>query len=133
MVNKNAILDYFEKEGLSEVDQIDYKEDVLVYNFYYTFDKTEIDGAKDYANENSSEENGEDEWYDEYFVPYLTDIAGDNVKEIVEEICEEYNLEGEFVAYEIDRFNYEQCEFIVVFANEGTEFDIDDVLDSLDL
>lgn len=133
MVNKKAILDYFEKEGLSEVDQIDYKEGILVYNFFYTFDKAEIDAAKDYANENNPEENGEDEWYEEYFIPYLTEIAGDNVKEIVEEICEEHNLEGEFVAYELDRFAYEQIEFIVVLASEGSEIDIDDVLDNLDL
>lgn len=133
MSNKEAILEYLEKEGLSEVDQIDYKEGILVYNFYYTFDKAEIDAAKDYANESSSEENSEDEWYDEYFIPYLTEIAGDNVKEIVEEICEDNNLEGEFVAYEIDRFGYEQCEFIVVLSKEGTEFDIDTILDDLDL
>lgn len=133
MVNKNDILQVFEKEGFSEVDQIDYKNDIMVYNFYYSFDQAEIEAAKEYANENSSQEESEDNWYEEYFIPYLTDIAGDNVKEVVEEICENNDLEGEFVAYEIDRFSYEQCEFIVVLAKEGTEFDIDTILNDLDL
>lgn len=133
MLNQKAILEFLEREGLDEVDEIEYKDDVLVYNFFYTFDETEIDAAKDYANENYDEENGEDEWYEEYFLPYLTDIAADNVRDIIDELCEEFGIIGEFVAYEMDRDNYDQCEFVVVLAEEGSSFNIDEIMDELDL
>ncbi|QCX32997.1 NAD(P)H-dependent oxidoreductase [Caloramator sp. E03] len=98
-----------------------------------TNDEAEIDAAKEYANENYNDENGEDEWNEEYYLPYLMDIATDNIRDIVDEICEEFGLIGEFVAYEMDKNSSSRCEFVVVFAKEGIEFDIDDIMEELDL
>lgn len=132
MVDSKVLLERLEKEGLNEVDEIQYKKGILVYNFFYVFDEAELEAAKSYSNENYDEENGEDEWYDEYFIPYLSEIAGDNVRDILEEICEDYNLFSEFAAFEMDRESYGQMELVVVLAEEGNEFDMDEVLDELE-
>ncbi|EYE88330.1 hypothetical protein Q428_08460 [Fervidicella metallireducens AeB] len=133
MLEKKEIIERLKKEGFSEIDEIKYKKDMLVLNFFYEFDDTELDGAKEYANENYDESKGESDWYDVYFLPYLTDIASDNVREIVEEICEDMDIQGEFVAYEMDKNSYEQCEFTIVFADEDKDFDIDEILEELEI
>lgn len=133
MLEKKEIIERLKKEGFSEIDEIKYKKDMLVLNFFYEFDDTELDGAKEYANENYDEEKGESDWYDVYFLPYLTDIASDNVREIVEEICDDLDVQGEFVAYEMDKNSYEQCEFTIVFADEDKDFDIDEILEELEI
>jgi hypothetical protein len=133
MLNRQAILEFLEREGLNEVDEIEYKNDILVYDFFYAYDEAELEAARDYANENYDESKGEDEWNDEYFLPYLTELAGDNVRDILDDLCEEFDLAGEFVAYEMDRDSYEQCEFVVVVGPEGTQFNLDEILAELDL
>lgn len=133
MLNKSIIMEYLKNEGLNEIDEIKYRDNVLVYNLFYTYDEPEIDAAKDYANENYDEKNGEDEWYDEYFLPYLIELATDNVKDILSDLCEEQGMEAEFVVFELDRQNYEQLEFVIMFANEGTKIDVDGILKDLEL
>ncbi|TDT50954.1 hypothetical protein [Fonticella tunisiensis] len=133
MIDSSKVFEILEKEGFEEVDEIGYKDDIKVFNFFYTFDEAEIEAAKDYANENYDEGEGEDNWYNEFFLPYLTDIAGDNIKDIVDEICEENGLTGEFVLYEIDRDNYEQCEVTLILGEGSKEIDVDRVLNDLEL
>jgi hypothetical protein len=133
MINRQAIMEFLEREGLDEVDEIEYKESILVYNFFYTFDDDEMDAAKSYANENYDPEKGEEQWYEEYFLPYLTDVAADNVKDMLDDLCEEFELEGEFIVYEIERESYEQCEFALVVAPRGKQFNMDEILEELDL
>lgn len=132
-MNKNKILNSLEKEGFKEIDEIEYNEQIKVFNFFYEFDEAELDAAKDYANENYDEANGEDEWYDEFFLPYLVDMASDNVRDTLEDICEELDLSGEFIMYEPDRENYEQMEFILVLAEQDVEFDVDEIVEELEL
>lgn len=133
MLKASEIMGRFSKEGFEEVDEIEYRDNIKVFNFFYSFDEAELDSAKDYANQNYSEGEGEDQWYEEFFLPYLTDIAGDNIKDIVDEICEENDLSGEFVLYEIDRESYEQVEVTVALAVEGTNFDMEKILEDLEL
>lgn len=132
MLNSKSIINALEKEGFEEVDEIKYKDGILVYNFFYQFDEAETEAAKSYANDNYEEENGEDEWYDEYFLPYLSEVAGDNVRDVLEDICEEINASSEFVAFEMDRDSYDQMEFVAVIAGEGVEFDMDEILGELE-
>lgn len=132
MVDNKVLLERLLKEGFNEVDEVQYKNGILVYNFFYEFDDAELEAAKSYSNENYDEKNGEDEWYEEYFLPYLSEIAGDNVRDILEDICEEFNIYSEFAAFEMDRESYGQMELVVVFAEEGIEFDMDEVLDELE-
>lgn len=131
-MDKKRIFEFLEKQGLSEIDELDYKEKIAVFDFFYAFDEAEIEAAKAYANDNY-DDKGEDVWYDEYFLPYLVDIAVDNVKDIVEDLAEEYDLNVDFVTYEIDRQFFEQCEFVLVASDKDINFDIEKVMDDLDL
>lgn len=132
-MNKQKILSSLEKEGFKEIDEIKYKDQIGVFNFLYVFDEAELDAARDYANENYDEAAGEDEWYDEFFLPYLVDMASDNVRDTLEDICEELELSGEFIMYEPDRENFEQMEFILVLADQDVEFDVDEIVEELEL
>ena len=133
MINKAAVMEYFEKEGYEEIDEIKYRENTLVYNLFYTFDEAEIEAAKDYANENYSEKNGEQQWYDEFFLPYLIEISTDNVKDVLSDMCEDLGLTAEFIVYDLDRESHDQCEFVIILGEEGSEIDVDKVLKDLDL
>ncbi|WDU82201.1 hypothetical protein [Caloramator sp. Dgby_cultured_2] len=132
MIDREKIIEFLENEGLNEIDVIDYKdEDVLVLNFFYTFDEAELEAAKQFANDNYEEDN-EDEWYEEYFLPYLTDMAADNIRDIVDDLGEKFGVEGEFVLYEMDRDYHSECECILALAEKGKDFDIEDILDELE-
>lgn len=133
MLNKKKILEYLENEGLEEIDEIEYNKNIVVYNFFYSFDDAELDAAKEYANENYNEAEGEENWNEEFFLPYLNEMAADNVKDILEDICSELEINGEFMTYELERSRPEKCEFALVFAESGQEFDIEEVMDELDL
>jgi hypothetical protein len=133
MKNSKQIMEYLEKEGFLEIDEIEYNKDVTAYNFFYGFDEAEIDAAKDYANANYSEDAGEDSWNEEYFLPYLTELAADNISDMLEDLCETYELEGEFAAYELDRSRFESCEFTIVLGNSGCKLDIEKIMDELEL
>jgi hypothetical protein len=132
-MDNQKILNSLEKEGYKEIDEIEYNKQIKVFNFFYVFDEVELDAAKDYSNENYDEANGEEEWYDEFFLPYLVDMASDNVRDTFEDICEELDLTGEFILYEPDRESYEQMEFILVLAEQDVEFDIDKIVEKLEL
>lgn len=133
MLNMQMILQYLEREGLKEVDPIEYKKNILVYNFFYQFDDVEIESARAYANDNYGEKDNEDQWYDEYYIPYLMDIAADNVNDILNELLDEFDAAGDFVAYEMDRNEPDKCEFVLVISDNGSEFDIDEILGDLNL
>lgn len=133
MANVKKVKEYLEKEGFSEVENVKYKDDILVFNFFYEFDKPEIEAAEAYANENCNKNKNNNAWYEENYIPYLIDIAADNVRDVLDEMCEEFNMQGEFVAYEIDRNYSSQCEFTIVVGDTNTEFDIDDVLEDVEI
>lgn len=133
MLNKKGMLQYLEKEGLEEIDEIEYSDKIMAYNFFYSFDEAEIDAAREYANENYDEAGGEENWNEEYFLPYLAEMAADNVKDILEEMCSEFELDGEFMVYELDNNRYESCEFAIVLGEQGLEFDIEKIMDELEL
>ncbi len=132
-LDSKRIIDMLEKEGLDEIDQIEYSKDILVYNFFYTYDSEEIESAKAFANESATEGEGQKGWNEKYFLPFLTEIAADNIRDILGDICEDMKLQGEFVAYEIDEDSFEQCEFVIMLAEEGAEINVDEILKELEL
>lgn len=135
MINMDSkrIIEMLEKEGLDEVDQIEYKKDIQVYNFFYTYDQEELEAAKAFANESSEQNVSQKEWNEKFFLPFLMEVAADNVRDILGDICEELNIQGEFVAYEIDEDSFEQCEFIIILYKEGTEINVDEIFEELGL
>lgn len=132
-VNKQKIYDTLDREGFSEIDEINYDKDITVYDLFYEFDEDEIDAAKDYANENCSEKDGEDLWYNEYFLPYLIDIASDNVRDIMDDICDDMEITGEFSIYDMDKENYYRSEIVIAFAPAETKIDMDKICEKLDI
>jgi hypothetical protein len=133
VLNKKAMLGYLEGQGLEEVDEIEYNDKIVVYNFFYSFDDAELEAAREYANENYEDAKGEDSWNEEFFLPYLTEMAADNIRDILEDMCAEFKTEGEFMVYELEQGRPEKCEFTIVLAEEGSEFDIEEIMDELDL
>lgn len=132
-MDSKKIKEMLEKEGLDEIDQIEYKDDIQAYNFFYTYDEEELEAAKAFANESTEHNVNQKEWNEKYFLPFLMEIAADNVKDILGDICEELNLQGEYVAYEIDEDSFEQCEFVIVLSEEGKEINVDAIFEELGL
>lgn len=127
------IVEILENDGMNEVDEIEYKDGIKVFDFFYTYDDEEIEAAKAFANDSSKEGENDKKWNEEYFLPYLTDLAADNVSDMIDDICDKYDVKGEYVAYELEHDSYEQCEFILVIADKNKEFDIDKVISDLEL
>ncbi|MEW8955471.1 hypothetical protein [Clostridium sp.] len=127
------IIAYLSKNDLSEVEEINYKGDAKVVKFFYDFDKDEIEAARAYSNDECTDEEKSNTWYDEYFLPYLNDLAIDNVGEIMEEIMDEFEIDGQYISYDAEPDNYDYNEFVAIFFEKGKDFDIEEVLDSLQL
>jgi hypothetical protein len=101
--------------------------------FFYDFDDDEISAARSYSNEEGTYESETEEWFKELYLPYLYDISLDNVEEYIEEITEEYEIQGQFVAYDVDINNPTFGEFLAIFSEDEEEVDIDEVVEELDL
>lgn len=127
-----GILSYLQENGLDQVEEIKYKEGILVTRAFYDFDKEELEAARACAID-ECEDLESAEWYEEHFLPYLTDLAIDNVGEIVEEILEDFEVQGQFVSYDITSEQYEYNEFVIVFFSKNDDVDIDEVLEELNL
>jgi hypothetical protein len=132
-LNKKEIIEILEKNELSEIQEIEYKEDAVVLRFFYDFDSDETEAARAYANDESEDEENGDEWYEEFFLPYLNDLAVDNVGEAIEEIMEQLNIDAQYVSYEMDEEEYSYNEFIAAFFPKGKEVEIEQVLDELEM
>lgn len=131
-MEKDKIIDYIEESpGIEDIEEISYKPELLVLDFFYVFDDDELNSAKDFANKETNNGETDDAWYDEHYIPYLMDIALDQVSDTLQDASEEMNLNVEYVNYEIERDD-ESCEFIAVFSEKDVEFDIDEVLDSIE-
>lgn len=132
-MDKKAIIQILEKNQLSQIEEIEYKEGAVVLRFFYDFDEDEIEAARAYSNDESEDEENGDTWYEEFFLPYLYDLAVDNAGEVVEEVMEALDVEAQFVAYEMDEEEYSYNEFIAVFSPRGKAIEIEQVLDELEM
>lgn len=132
-MDKKSIISYFENNGIEDHEEIKYKDDLLVLRLYYDFDEEELKAAKAYSNDECTEEAEGEVWYSEYFLPYLSEIAVDNVGEVIEELMEASHVQAQYVTYDVDKEEHDYCEFIVVIGEENQEFEIEDVLDELEM
>lgn len=131
-MDRNKVIDSIKNSpGVEDIEEIQYKPDLLVLNFSYVFDDDELNSAVNFANTESGGEEKNDAWYDEHYTPYLMDIALDEVSDTIQDIVEEMDLNVEYVNYEIERDD-KFCEFIAVFSDKDVKFDIDEVLDSIE-
>ncbi|ERI90122.1 hypothetical protein HMPREF1982_04062 [Clostridiales bacterium oral taxon 876 str. F0540] len=132
-MNKEAIIETLEKNGLSEIEEIEYKENAIVLSFIYEFDNDEVEAAKAYANDESEDEENGDTWSEEFFLPYLNDLAVDNVGEIIENMMDEMQIDAQYISYELDEEEYSYNEFIAVFFPKGKAVEIEQILDELEM
>ncbi len=132
-MDKKIILDLLKENELSDIEELQYKDDVLVVRFYYDFDETEIKAAKAFADDESGEEEQNEIWTEEFFLPYLTDLAIDNVGEYIEEIMEQAKVSSQYMSYDLNIEETDYCEFIAVFYEGENEIEIETVLDELKL
>lgn len=131
-MDRNKVIDYLKNApGVENIREIQYKPDFLVLDFHYVFDDDELNSAKDFANDESGSEETDDAWYDEHYILYLMDLALDEVGDTLQDAAEEMDLSVEFVNYQLERDDG-FCEFIAVFAESDAEFDIDEVLDTIE-
>ncbi|ADL51413.1 hypothetical protein [Clostridium cellulovorans] len=122
------IINTLEENGLNEVQEIQYRDDVKVIRFFYDFDIDELKAAKSY----SEDESQGDEEKEELYLTYLNDLAVDNIGEILEEIMEEEDISIQFITYGInDEEDY--AEFIALIQAKENDFDIEKVVEDLDL
>lgn len=128
-MNKKTIKTRLESEGISEIDEITYKNDFYIIDSIYEFDKVEIEAATVLANENYKDDK-DDTWFEEHYGPYLYDVAADNLEEVIDEICEEEGLFADITLCEIDRNSSNKCGVIIIFSKN--EFDIEKVLSDIE-
>jgi hypothetical protein len=131
-MDKGKIIEFLQNNGMSEVTELPYKDDIFVVRFFYDFDEDELKAAKAFAKDESEEEEESEVWYDEYFLPYLNDIAIDNTGEIIEDAIEEFDIQAQYVSYEADVENHDYCEFIAAFYKESN-IEIETILDELNI
>ena len=127
-MNIANIVEMLEENRLSEITELLVDEEKCVLEFFYDFDRDEIEGAKAYANEESDLEEESEEWRTDYYIPSLLDIAKDNIESIVEEICEELGIEGKAEELDIDANTLDYIKFRVAFCIEDYEGDIESLL-----
>lgn len=131
-LNKQYIINFLKQNGLSDLDEIKYKNDTIALKFKYYYDELEMEAATSFADDEGDFKQNKEEWYEEYFLPYLSDIAADNVEDIMEECTEELGIEYEFIGCDISEDDYEFNEFAVVFYGKDADIEIDDILMQLD-
>ncbi|NFG27881.1 hypothetical protein FC777_12235 [Clostridium botulinum] len=127
-MKSSEIIEYLEKNGLSEVEEINITDEYILIKFFYDFDKEEIDAAENYANEDCDFDDDSDEWYNDFYMTYLNDIAMDNIESIIEEAMEDLDIEGKYRQIESETRNLGYVKFISAFANSDSEVDLDEVL-----
>lgn len=130
-MEKSTVIEYLKSNDFEDVEEIKYKDESLIVRFYYDFDDSEIEAASAYANDECEEESEGETWYNKFFIPYLNDIVVDNVGEIIENCSEEFDLEAQFITYDIDEDQIEYAEIIAEFANRGQEIDVEKAVDDL--
>ncbi len=131
-MNKDIILEYLEKNGLSDVDILKEDDDLLLATGYYDFDDAEKGASAEYAK--TQEEEEEDAaLYNEYLVNYLVDMAVDHVGEVMEEIIEEENVDAQYLTYEMDPEDMNSVQVAMLFSKGDIDKDLEDILDELEL
>lgn len=126
MENKE-ILNILE-EDFSEVEVLKSNDEMMFVKFYMDFDEAVLSAAKDYANTESNYKEESEQWYAEYYIPYLYDFANDQVLEVVEDIIEEFDISGEFMAFQMDKTRLDFVQFMVMFSEDEVDVTIEELI-----
>ncbi|MFA9397773.1 MAG: hypothetical protein ACERKV_05845 [Clostridiaceae bacterium] len=130
-MDKISLMQLLEENRLNNVEEINYKDDIVIFRFTYEYDEDEKKAAKAYT-EDECDSTDEDVIREEFYIPYLMDIAVDNVGDIIEEAMDEFELQGQFISFDIDE-DLNGNEFIAMFYSKDEDYEIDEVLDNLNI
>ncbi|MDF2504405.1 hypothetical protein [Clostridium sp.] len=122
-MDKQNIIKFLKQNQIDDIEEIKYKEDIFTTRIYYDFDDSEIEAARAYANDECEDEEEGEVWYGEFFKPYLNDIVIDNVGDLLEDCMKEFDIEIQFITYDIDD-QYEYSEVVAIFYDENKNIDI---------
>ncbi len=131
-MNKDTILEYLEKNGLSDVDILKEDENLLLATAYYDYDDAEKAASKEYAKTQVEDEEDQAA-YNEYVMNYLVDMAVDHVGEVMEEIIEEETVDAQYLTYEMDPEDMNSLQVAMLFSKGDMDKDLEDILDELEL
>ncbi len=131
-MNKDNILEYLEKNGLSDVDILKEDDNLLLVTGYYDYDDAETAASREYAKTQVEEEEDKG-LYDEALMNYLVDMAVDHVGEVMEEIIEEENVDAQYLTYEMDPEDITSLQVAMLFSKGDIDKDLEDILDELEL
>jgi hypothetical protein len=123
----NEIVNFLKENELADVEILKSEKDLLLVNFYFDFDEDLLAAAKAYANE-ECEDEASDAWEKEYYLPYLYDFCNDEVLSIVEDITEDFNIAGEFMAFQMKDRTADYVQFMALFTNEDSDISIEEVV-----
>ena len=127
-MNALNFVNFLSENEMSEVEILKERENSVLINFYFDFDKDILAGAKAYANEECKEEEMSKEWYENYYFPYLYDFANDEVVEVVEELTEEFEVDGEFMAFQMKENTADYVQFMVLLSEEDDDMTIEEAV-----
>ena len=121
-------VNFLNDNDMSEVEVLKERENSVLINFYLDFDKDILAGAKAYANEECKDKEQSKNWYENYYFPYLYDFANDEVMEVIEELTEEFEVAGEFMAFQMKENTAEYVQFMVLLSEEDEDMSIEDAV-----
>lgn len=127
-MNAFEISQRLEQEGLTEIEEILVEDDKVILEFFYDFDREELNAARAYANEESDLEEDSNEWKVDWYIPYLLDIARDNIENIIEEVSDELEISGVFQEVKIDGNNNDYIKFIAAFCTDDFDMELEEIL-----
>lgn len=131
-MNKDIILEYLEKNGLSDVDILKEGDELLLATGYYDYDDAETEASREYAKSQVEEEEDK-ELFNEYVMNYLVDMAVDHVGEVMEEIIEDENVDAQYLTYEMDKEDMNSLQVAMLFSKGDLDKDLEDILDELEM
>ncbi|AAK79031.1 hypothetical protein BJV85_002949 [Clostridium acetobutylicum] len=126
-MNNKEILEFMVDEGISNLEEINYSNDIFIIKFHYNFDEYEIKAARAFADGECNKNENRGDWYSKYYLPFLNDIARDNVEAMVDDCMDEFSLKAECLIHDIKDEEAGYSEAIAAFSEVGNSFDIETV------
>lgn len=124
----SQIINILNENDMSEVEVLKKKDDSILINFYFDFDKDILDAAKAYANDESKDEEFTKDWLEEFYLPYLYDFANDEVLDVIEDITEELEIAGEFMAFQMKESTDDYVQFMALFTEEDSDLTVEEAV-----
>lgn len=163
MINKEEIKKFLEENELTDIEVLQENDNMVMMRMFYNFDSDEIAAAEnyeasledeieedDYDDEASEKETSvlleeeinedleyenedEDDYEEDDMYQYLSDIAIDHTGEVLEDLKDEFDVDVQYVGYDLDEDTLERYEFIALFFDESQNYDIEEELEKIGL